>query len=117
MLPIFFINMISLIIPMIMIILSFLISKKKILDREKLSPFECGFDPKSQSRMPFSIQFFMITIIFLIFDVEIAIILPIIITNEINNKIYWFYTTLFFLIILIMGIFYEWSMNFLNWKI
>nr|QNE86043.1 NADH dehydrogenase subunit 3 [Cheumatopsyche lepida] len=106
-----------LIIPLIMFMLSIIISKKKTYDREKLSPFECGFEPKSQSRIPFSIQFFMITIIFLIFDVEIAIILPSLLTYKINEKFFWFITMLFFMIILILGIFYEWSMNFLNWKI
>nr|YP_009459901.1 NADH dehydrogenase subunit 3 [Cheumatopsyche speciosa]AUT18166.1 NADH dehydrogenase subunit 3 [Cheumatopsyche speciosa] len=110
------ISLISLIIPSIMTLLSILISKKKNFNREKFSPFECGFDPKSQPRMPFSIQFFMITIIFLIFDVEISIIFPLILTYEINSKLYWYLTTIFFMIILILGIFYEWFMNYLNWK-
>nr|YP_010554587.1 NADH dehydrogenase subunit 3 [Cheumatopsyche brevilineata]UYO79207.1 NADH dehydrogenase subunit 3 [Cheumatopsyche brevilineata] len=110
------INMMSLLISSLLTILSMFISKKKNFDREKFSPFECGFDPKSQPRMPFSIQFFMITIIFLIFDVEISIILPLILTYEINSKIYWYITTVFFMLILILGIFYEWFMTFLDWK-
>jgi NADH-ubiquinone oxidoreductase chain 3 len=58
------------------ILVASLLRKKSTLDREKSSPFECGFDPFSNSRIPFSLRFYIITIIFLIFDVEIAIILP-----------------------------------------
>jgi NADH-ubiquinone oxidoreductase chain 3 len=73
------------IISIIVIYLASLLSKKSLNDREKTSPFECGFDPINSSRLPFSIRFFLITIIFLIFDVEIALILPIIIILKISN--------------------------------
>lgn len=81
------IALIILLISFIVIILSTLLSKKKKIDREKFSPFECGFNPINSSRLPFSIRFFLIAIIFLIFDVEIALILPIILTIKFSNLI------------------------------
>lgn len=78
-------SLIIFIIAFIVIFLSTILGKKKISDREKLSPFECGFNPINSSRLPFSIRFFLIAIIFLIFDVEIALILPIIITLKSSN--------------------------------
>nr|WCL18764.1 NADH dehydrogenase subunit 3 [Raymondia sp. A GC-2023a] len=91
-------------------------SRMSISDREKMSPFECGFDPKSSSRMPFSMRFFMITIMFLIFDVEITLILPMIPTFLMSNIINWSFTSLTFIIILLIGLYHEWNQGMLNWS-
>nr|YP_011017949.1 NADH dehydrogenase subunit 3 [Anidiocerus bimaculatus]WQF69861.1 NADH dehydrogenase subunit 3 [Anidiocerus bimaculatus] len=101
----------------IMFILLFLmlISKKSICDMEKLSPFECGFNSMSKKRLPFSIHFFLIAVIFLIFDVEIIIILPIIMTMKYTMIKYWLLTSLFFIIVLIMGLYHEWYNGMLKW--
>lgn len=98
-----------------MIILSSLLRKKSLIEQEKLSPFECGFNPFSSSRIPFSIRFFLIAIIFLIFDVEIALILPIIITLNFSNIKIWIFTNLIFIVILLVGLYHEWNQGALNW--
>nr|AJW76413.1 NADH dehydrogenase subunit 3 [Chorotypus fenestratus] len=88
---------------------------KKSNDREKSSPFECGFEPKTSARMPFSLRFFLIAVIFLIFDVEIALIMPFIMTLNTSNMIMWTLSLSSFTIILIMGTYYEWSQGSLQW--
>nr|ACJ69436.1 NADH dehydrogenase subunit 3 [Sigara septemlineata] len=93
-----------------------ILAKKSIIDREKMSPFECGFDPNSSPRTPFSIQFFLIAVIFLIFDVEITIMLPMIITMKSTNMMYWFITVAMFIIILMFGLIHEWKNGILEWK-
>nr|YP_009485753.1 NADH dehydrogenase subunit 3 [Reduvius gregoryi]AVZ00890.1 NADH dehydrogenase subunit 3 [Reduvius gregoryi] len=105
----------ALVISIILIITCTIISKKSILDREKMSPFECGFDPKSSSRMPFSIQFFLIAILFLIFDIEIVIILPMIIVIKSSLIKMWFTTIMLFILILLMGLYHEWNNGILEW--
>nr|AXS65156.1 NADH dehydrogenase subunit 3 [Coleoptera sp. 8 KM-2017] len=98
-----------------LIIILNITSKKTISDREKSSPFECGFDPKSSSRLPFSLHFFLIAIIFLIFDVEITLLLPMIITMKINNMISYSILMSSFILILIIGLIHEWKQGALNW--
>nr|YP_009537174.1 NADH dehydrogenase subunit 3 [Semibalanus balanoides]AYJ83653.1 NADH dehydrogenase subunit 3 [Semibalanus balanoides]AYJ83666.1 NADH dehydrogenase subunit 3 [Semibalanus balanoides]AYJ83679.1 NADH dehydrogenase subunit 3 [Semibalanus balanoides] len=106
---------IAVLISSLLIIISTLFSKKTILDREKASPFECGFDPKNTSRIPFSIRFFLIAIVFLIFDIEISILLPLgLITNSIP-PIFWMGTGGLFLFLVTLGLYYEWKESTLDW--
>nr|YP_010693145.1 NADH dehydrogenase subunit 3 [Zeugodacus depressus]WCB98378.1 NADH dehydrogenase subunit 3 [Zeugodacus depressus] len=100
----------------IVMALASMLSKKALTDREKCSPFECGFDPKSSSRLPFSLRFFLITIIFLIFDVEIALILPMVLIISISNIFMWTITSIVFILILIIGLYHEWNQGMLNWS-
>lgn len=95
--------------------LASLLSKKDTSDREKNSPFECGFDPSSSSRLPFSLRFFLIAVIFLIFDVEIALLLPLALLLNFAATLPWLYTTIAFLIILLVGLYHEWHQGALNW--
>nr|ATF28558.1 NADH dehydrogenase subunit 3 [Aphrophora alni] len=92
-----------------------MMSKKSFLDREKSSPFECGFDPMSSSRIPFSLHFFLMAVIFLIFDVEIVLILPITIIMKYSILLELFLSTMTFMMILIMGLYHEWIQGMLEW--
>nr|AFQ62247.1 NADH dehydrogenase subunit 3 [Osphya bipunctata] len=105
---------ISIIITLMILIVN-LISKKSFSDREKSSPFECGFDPKSSSRLPFSLHFFLIALIFLIFDIEITLLFPLILTLNFNNLINYFLIFIVFIFILLIGLFHEWNQGALNW--
>lgn len=95
--------------------ISFILGKRRFLDFEKNSSFECGFDPILSARVPFSIQFFLLAVLFLIFDVEIVLLLPIplvlFISSWENGLIFCF----FFLLILFLGLFHEWKEGTLNW--
>nr|ANJ70297.1 NADH dehydrogenase subunit 3 [Acilius sulcatus] len=110
------ISTIILMISMLVMMVASLISKKTFMDREKNSPFECGFDPKNSARLPFSLQFFLIAVIFLIFDVEIALLLPMIMIMKISNLLTLMNTSFFFIIILLIGLYHEWNQGALNWK-
>nr|YP_009373444.1 NADH dehydrogenase subunit 3 [Echyridella menziesii]AQT38527.1 NADH dehydrogenase subunit 3 [Echyridella menziesii] len=84
--------------------------------REKSSPFECGFDPVGSSRVPFSLRFFLLAVIFVVFDVEIVLLFPIVL--GVGGCWLWVnsYLVLFvFLGILLVGVVHEWREGSLEW--
>nr|YP_009501911.1 NADH dehydrogenase subunit 3 [Freysuila caesalpiniae]AWU48915.1 NADH dehydrogenase subunit 3 [Freysuila caesalpiniae] len=103
----------TLMLTMIMIIP--LVNMHKQLKREKMSPFECGFDPFSKPRVAFSIQFFSISLMFLIFDIEMTLIMPIPLLKFKINNITWMFSSFLLIMILIMGLMLEWKEGSMNW--
>lgn len=89
--------------------LGWVLSKRSFRDREKNSPFECGFDPIKSARLPFSLRFFLLAIIFLIFDVEIVLLFPIVTGMTTHFSFLRGLGIFTFLIILILGLFHEWN--------
>nr|CCI69387.1 NADH dehydrogenase subunit 3 [Metacrangonyx sp. 5 MDMBR-2012] len=103
------------ILALFMYMIANMLGKKMKKEREKNSPFECGFDPFKKARSPFSIRFFLVAIIFLIFDIEIVILLPVGILMNYYLVSYFSLVTAVIIIILTAGLIHEWNQGALNW--
>ena len=111
--PIIIFLIIALGLSCIFIILNFLVSPKNP-DPEKLSAYECGFEPFNDSRMEFDVRFYLVAILFIIFDLEIAFLFPWAISLGSIGAL-GFYSMMFFLFILTIGFIYEWKIGALDW--
>ena len=105
---------IALILSLGFLILNFAFSPKNP-DPEKLSAYECGFEPFNDSRMEFDIRFYLVAILFIIFDLEIAFLFPWAITLG-NIGLFGFFSMMLFLFILTIGFIYEWKKGALEWE-
>jgi NADH-quinone oxidoreductase subunit A len=105
---------IALILSLGFLILNFAFSPKNP-DPEKLSAYECGFEPFNDSRMEFDIRFYLVAILFIIFDLEIAFLFPWAITLG-NLGLFGFFSMMLFLFILTIGFIYEWKKGALDWE-
>lgn len=82
---------------------------------EKLSPYECGFDPLGSARLPFSIRFFLVAILFLLFDLEIALLLPSPWAIHLASSTLTIIWASSILTLLTLGLIYEWLQGGLEW--
>ena len=96
------------------IVMNFLFSPKKP-DPEKLSAYECGFDAFDDSRMEFDVRFYLVAILFIIFDLEIAFLFPWAITLG-KIGVFGFWSMMIFLAVLTIGFIYEWKKGALEWE-
>jgi NADH:ubiquinone oxidoreductase subunit 3 (subunit A) len=103
----------SLLISILIFSLSFLFIKQKD-DLEKLTAYECGFNPYDDARKVFDIKFYLISILFIIFDLEAVYVFPWILTLSSNYSL-GFWTMIEFLVELIVGFIYIWLSNALEW--
>ena len=104
---------IALILSVGFIILNFIFSPKNP-DPEKLSAYECGFEPFGDSRMEFDIRFYLVAILFIIFDLEIAFLFPWAVSLGTLGSL-GFWSMMFFLFVLTIGFIYEWKKGALDW--
>ena len=95
------------------IVLNYLLSPKNP-DPEKLSAYECGFEPFNDSRMEFDIRFYLVAILFIIFDLEIAFLFPWAISLDAIGT-FGLVSMGIFLLILVVGFIFEWKKGALEW--
>lgn len=95
-------------------LVNYLLSPKRP-DKDKLSPYECGFPAHNDARRPFDVRYYLVAILFIIFDLETAFLVP---WAVVFRKIGWFglATMGMFLGLLVLGFFYEWKKGALEWE-
>lgn len=112
--PIFIFFVIAILLAGIIFLASYFIGPS-LPDTEKLSSYECGFDPFGDARNKFDVKFYLVAILFIIFDLEVTFLFPwAIVLGDIN--LFGFWSMMIFLIILTIGFIYEWKKGALEWE-
>nr|YP_010713300.1 NADH dehydrogenase subunit 3 [Mesobuthus eupeus]WDA95763.1 NADH dehydrogenase subunit 3 [Mesobuthus eupeus] len=91
-----------------------LISSSMEIEKESGSVYECGFESSKSARVPFSLQFFLVGVIFLIFDVEIVLMMPVPLAEWLSGSEV--LLLFFFVVLLLVGLFFEWWNGALEWR-
>ncbi|HXC27950.1 MAG TPA: NADH-quinone oxidoreductase subunit A [Stellaceae bacterium] len=98
----------------VMITASFVLARQRP-DSEKLSPYECGFDPFEDARVKFDVRYYLVAILFIIFDLEVAFLFPWAVSLG-DIGMFGFWSMLVFLGVLTVGFAYEWRKGALEWE-
>lgn len=118
-LPVLLFIMVGLIVGVVMAALGFILGTRRP-DPEKNSPYECGFEAFEDARMKFDVRYYLVAILFIIFDLEIAFLFPwaIVFKDFIAQGIglFAFTAMMLFLAILVVGFIYEWKRGALEWE-
>jgi NADH-quinone oxidoreductase subunit A len=113
-LPILLFLIVAIGLSIVIILIPFIINKLKP-DSEKNSPYECGFEGEGPVRNEFKVQFYLVAILFIIFDLEVAFLFPwAVALRDIGFVGFW--SMMVFLIVLTIGFIYEWKRGALDWK-
>jgi NADH-quinone oxidoreductase subunit A len=99
---------------LVMIVASMLTARQRP-DSEKLSAYECGFEPFEDARGRFDVRYYLVAILFIIFDLEVAFLFPWAITLG-TIGVFGFWSMMFFLFVLTIGFLYEWKKGALEWE-
>ena len=110
---IFILLFVSIVLSLVIYSISFLLIKKSD-DVEKLTAYECGFNPYNDARKIFDVRFYLIAILFIIFDLEAAFVFPWAVTLDCNFSL-GFWTMIEFLVELVTGYIYVWGVGALEW--
>lgn len=98
-----------------LLVVAMILGNRFVSYRNKSTSFECGFDPKDSARLPFSLRFFLLAVLFLIFDIEVALLFPVILGLYLNLYTFSILAGFIFLLILLVGLVHEWNQGSLRW--
>lgn len=113
-LPILIFLAIAIGLSLVIVVIPFILAKSRP-DHEKLSPYECGFEGEGRVRNEFDVQFYLVAILFIIFDLEIAFLFPWAVSLT-KIGVFGFWSMMVFLTLLTVGFIYEWKRGALEWK-
>ncbi|NNF15118.1 MAG: NADH-quinone oxidoreductase subunit A [Gammaproteobacteria bacterium] len=111
--PILIFILVAGIIGMALLSIGFLLGPRRP-DAEKLSPYECGFEPFEDARMRFDVRYYLVAILFIIFDLEIAFLFPWAVSLD-KVGVFGLIAMAIFLLVLVVGFIYEWKKGALEW--
>ena len=112
--PILIFLAIAIALALIIVVASLLVAPQRP-DREKLSAYECGFEPFEDARGRFDVRFYLVAILFIIFDLEVAFLFPWAVSLG-NIGLFGFWSLIVFLGVLTVGFIYEWRKGALEWE-
>ncbi len=99
---------------LVIVLIPYILAQRRP-DDEKLSAYECGFEPFGDARAEFDVKFYLVAILFIIFDLEITFLFPWAITLG-KIGLLGFYAMMLFLVVLTIGFVYEWKKGALDWE-